>query len=967
MKKKQILAVLMVIAFIIAALPMSAMAASADIAAAKTALEAAISAAETENAKLEDGSIVESADGTDVAADKKWITAEQKTAFEDALTAAQDIVDNGVGGTAYASLTDANKDALDAATDALTTATEALTNAADGTGGEEETIDAAALDTALTTAKKYVTVDSPGTYSQTADSTIGNIATEATANTVPKDEKWVTQTAVDTLGAAIEAAQTTYDAATADPATATQDEVDAAVTALKSATSAYISAAKAGTKPDPLNTAALAQAVADASALVTVTNPGASQTAAPTTDGDPYVLLTNVVTIDKVSVDQKAVTQAAVDTLGKAITAANTTLAAATADPPTVSQPTVNKAVTTLNNAIAAYENSAQQGELQVTYTALEETIEEANAAKDGVATSVDGANVTTGHKWVTSAEMTALTNAITPANAMLTGKTAETQTQVDNMVKTLKTAIEVFEANLKEGENTSIDYSPLETAIEKGQELLDNTKASTNGKDVASTDKWATAANISTFETALNAAKAHVTAQDCADNAAVTAAENTLNTAIATFEGQRADGLQFKGDYTELEAALEAAKAAVDNVRTSTNGNDISKEFEWVTSAQKAAIDGAISDATIALDNSSTQDEIDSAAEALKAATTTFESQKQPGKKAVDYAELVTAIANAEAAKDGVKTSTDGADVSTSNTWVTTGAMTALNDAITTAQNMYDTDSATVQGDVTAAVAELTKAVANFRPQPGTKNVDYTPLQEKIDEAQALLDGTTVSADGADVATNQKWVDEATADALKTAIAAAQAVIDDDTAADQAAVQTAVGTLNTAIGTFKDGMADGTMEEAPSIENTANPESGLTVSAGQLKGLKAGAQNGTGATSASDLIADFTLPEGYTMQVVKTAGGEAVTGTVGTGMILELLDASGNVVDSQTIIVLGDLVGIGTVGVQSLAGIASSINGSTTLTDIQFAAADMNGDGTVNVQDLAGQASCIAQSKPVA
>lgn len=99
-------------------------------------------------------------------------------------------------------------------------------------------------------ASKTLTIVAQGTVSKTA---LANAITAATTaknsvtistdgSNVATTDKWVSQADVDTLTAAITAAQTV-----ADKADATQSEVDAAVTTLNSAVTAFENAKKAGT------------------------------------------------------------------------------------------------------------------------------------------------------------------------------------------------------------------------------------------------------------------------------------------------------------------------------------------------------------------------------------------------------------------------------------------------------------------------------------------------------------------------------------------------------------------------------------------------------------------------------------------------------------------------------------------------------------------------------------------------
>ncbi len=80
----------------------------------------------------------------------------------------------------------------------------------------------------------------------------------------------------------------------------------------------------------------------------------------------------------------------------------------------------------------------------------------------------------------------------------------------------------------------------------------------------------------------------------------------------------------------------------------------------------------------------------------------------------------------------------------------------------------------------------------------------DVSTLTQPIAEAQALLDGTTVSADGKDVLSNTQWVSQADHDALASAIADAQALASSTKAVSKTAVEDQAAALAAAVTAFK-------------------------------------------------------------------------------------------------------------------------------------------------------------------
>ena len=87
------------------------------------------------------------------------------------------------------------------------------------------------------------------------------------------------------------------------------------------------------------------------------------------------------------------------------------------------------------------------------------------------------------------------------------------------------------------------------------------------------------------------------------------------------------------------------------------------------------------------------------------------------------DKRALEKAIAAAQSAKKGVKTSADGKDVAPADKWVTPAVKKALDDAIAAAQAVAEKDGAT-QDEVDAAKAALEKATRDFKAakKSGTK-----------------------------------------------------------------------------------------------------------------------------------------------------------------------------------------------------------------------------------------------------
>ena len=97
----------------------------------------------------------------------------------------------------------------------------------------------------------------------------------------------------------------------------------------------------------------------------------------------------------------------------------------------------------------------------------------------------------------------------------------------------------------------------------------------------------------------------------------------------------------------------------------------------------------------------------------------------------------------------------------------------------------------------------------------PSSETVDKTALKAAIANAQALLDATVSSENGADVAKTEKWATPANIKTFTDAINAAQAVVDKEDASKEE-VEQAVTTLNNAKSTFEGQRKNGTADYDP-------------------------------------------------------------------------------------------------------------------------------------------------------
>ena len=263
------------------------------------------------------------------------------------------------------------------------------------------------------------------------------------------------------------------------------------------------------------------------------------------------------------------------------------------------------------------------------------------------------------------------------------------------------------------------------------------------------------------------------------------------------------------------------------------------------------------------------------------------------------DTTELEAAVEAAEEALTTATVSKDGSDVAEGNSWVTQADRDALKDAIAAAKTVLNNTKA-VQDDVDKAAATLNKAIESFEAakklgtaEPGTVNT--AALEATIEDAKEAADSVKVSKNGSDIAKTQKWVTEATMDALTDAIEAAQAVLDDENA-DQAAVNKAVVALEKAVESFEaakksgnkssgggssvsptpkttyqinvSSISNGTVTAAPTsalagtrVTITARPYDGYTIGSGSVTVMDSNG-NRISVTDNGDLTYTFTMPE---------------------------------------------------------------------------------------------------------
>lgn len=156
--------------------------------------------------------------------------------------------------------------------------------------------------------------------------------------------------------------------------------------------------------------------------------------------------------------------------------------------------------------------------------------------------------------------------------------------------------------------------------------------------------------------------------------------------------------------DTSALKAAIDAAKAAKQNVAVSVDGSEIDVSQKWTTKAGLDALNAAIEAAEgVYADAAADKDALAAARTALDTAVTAFNAEVKDGTKAevpVDKTALEAAIDAAENAKKSAVVSADGKDVEPDKKWTTQQAMDALTADVDTAKTAAAKEDAAPSGN---------------------------------------------------------------------------------------------------------------------------------------------------------------------------------------------------------------------------------------------------------------------------
>lgn len=497
--------------------------------------------------------------------------------------------------------------------------------------------------------------------------------------------------------------------------------------------------------------------------------------------------------------------------LQQAIETANGVISSGTED-----QGEIESAKQTIDDAIDQFEQKRKLGtyETPESLSELRSKVAEAQQDLSSVTVSKDGSDVTADNKWVTSDEQSAFNSAIESANSVLQKENPKEQ-EITEALSALASAKETFDSAKKDGTKTTEQAKQeLDSAVEDAQSTLSGATRSADGTDVEPPAQWVDEETYDALQQAITDAQAlneNSSAEDVAD------AKRKLDEAKQAFEKAKKPGTKAPADAKEkLQTKTGEAESLLSSATKSTDGSDVSSDQKWVNDSTYDALQQAITKAQgLTSQDSPDAGEVQSAQSELESAMSAFEAAKKDGLKASETtkSEHSSKVNEAQGLLDSVVSSADGSDVTADKEWVDTEKYQELSDAIDEANTLKSKSDASEE-ELNASKQRLESAIQNVNDNKaaGTKVTDAhkAEMTEKLSEAQTLLGTATASEDGSDVTPENYWVEQDVYDNLKNAIDALTTLSQSDNASD-AAVQSALSTLESASTAFRDGKKPGT------------------------------------------------------------------------------------------------------------------------------------------------------------
>jgi len=388
------------------------------------------------------------------------------------------------------------------------------------------------------------------------------------------------------------------------------------------------------------------------------------------------------------------------------------------ADSPNATASEISDALEELTNAYDKARNAKKLGTKGDKSTLITK-IGEAQALFDSLKVSEDGIDVDTDKYWVISGDKEALGAAIEAAQGIANLPNAAAS-QIELAYIALTEAIDAINEAKNLG-TKPIDKSELRAKIVEAEALAALLETSdNNGDDIPPNKEWVTDLVKSRLTDAIQAAG------DVANDADATIEE--VNDALAelTDAYNEAAGAKQPGttpDKTELIAKINDALIAMEDVNPSdNNGSEYRVDEYWVTTDVWNALEGALTAAEQARDNTNaTKNAVDAALADLITALDEFDPQ--PGKSVADKDQLIALIREAAAKMNDVYESDNGNEIYDTDYWVTAAEKEALVAVLSQARALEGNDLAE-QDDVDDMVTILQAAIDEFNPQKGKKAV---------------------------------------------------------------------------------------------------------------------------------------------------------------------------------------------------------------------------------------------------
>ena len=173
------------------------------------------------------------------------------------------------------------------------------------------------------------------------------------------------------------------------------------------------------------------------------------------------------------------------------------------------------------------------------------------------------------------------------------------------------------------------LDFSSLDEAISKANELKISTKVSRDGNDVYTIYKWVTQDTKLRLEKALS--EALLAKEKAASDDDVAAAVSALTNDIADFESNQKDGKVIYFGY--LGDIITEARKSIEGITESEDGFDVDPETQWCTPEEMSTFKAAIESAQKVFEEGSDQESVDSETDSLTSALETFEEAISDGK----------------------------------------------------------------------------------------------------------------------------------------------------------------------------------------------------------------------------------------------------------------------------------------------------------------------------------------------